>query len=444
MSVNTSLNQDEDCSCDLSVISLTSPTGGGEEEGLVTACSIPPPTATMSCRTASNNKKAISIRNNNNKPNNNVNAVRSLTCGNRVHGFMSELKQVGSDLAHKINLLTDIDDELALALNRLETQEEEIVRYRQQVYKLEADLKARNCKVKDLERKVCEQNGQSQEAVTQARLDVEVAAGRVKQLEECLDEQRRNNGTLDQRIEALKNKLRSSEKAAAYYRSLNVSQEKTLESKRRIIEDLQQQTAQYLERVVEFERAKMTSKYMDQCDVEDQLQAAKMMLKEKDFEITQLWENLTVLENAVCANLSEIGVERRNYTKDTLIAQAARNQSQQPPCCNLSKYNNNLTASDECQQQQMMMAGGCMSPVGSRCGGNKDTCTSSSKFEEVSNNLQHILKKITQLKHSMPANQAAAAALTGGQHGGAASKNNNAPAVQCASMAEFNGCTCAK
>lgn len=438
MSANTSINQDpeEECSCELTVITLASPQTGPVTCN--TAGGYSPEALAMSCNTANNNSNNKSGRiNNKNKQSS------AIQCGTRVHGFMSELKQVGSDLAHKINLLTDIDDELAHALSRLETQEEEIVRYRQQVYKLEADLKARNGKVKDLERKVSEQSGQSKDLVQQAMCEVEAAKCRVKQLEECLEEQKRNNCELDQRIEALKNKLRSSEKCAAYYRSLNASLDKTLESKRKIIEDLQHQTAQYLERVVEFEKSKMSSKYMDQCDVEDQLQAARMMLKEKDFEINQLWENLAVLENAVCENLSEIGVERRNFTKDTLIAQARTQQQQhnqsmngsQQPCC---KSYCNMTAMDECQQQMMMAS------PSSRCGGGVGVSKlgkecSSNKFEEVSKNLHHILKKITQLKQAHNNNNnMTQPALVGQGHG------KTPAAVQCGSVSDFNGCSCAK
>lgn len=344
----------------------------------------------------------------------------------RVHGFMSELKQVGSDLAHKINLLTDIDEELGTALSRLEAQEGEIVCYRQQVYKLEADLKARNGKVKELERKVCEQQCQSQEALTQAVCELEAARCRVKQLEECVDEQKRHNCELNQRIEALKNKLRSSEKCAAYYRSMNASLNKTLESKRQIIEDLQQQTAQYLERVVAFEKAKVSDQYMDHCDAEDQLQAATMMLKEKDFEIAQLWENLQVLEDAVCENLAEIGVQRRHFTKDTLMAAAGKggNPKQKPPPANQSqqaclKSCCNVVDRGDCggqQQQQVVVSNVCMSPPSRFARGGAGKECNASKIEEVSRNLQNILEKVTELKKKHGGGGGAAQAmLTTGQ-----------------------------
>lgn len=355
---------------------------------------------------------------------------RKAISGDRVHCFMSELKQVGSELAQKINRLTDIDEELKHALHRLDTQEEEICRYRQQVYKLEADLRARNSKVKDLERKVVDQNSQSQETVKQAMCEAEVAKCRVQQLEECLEEQKRNNSELNQRIESLKSKLRSSEKGAAYYRSLNATLDKTLESKRMVIEDLQHQTQQYLERLVEFEKVKMSHKYLDHADTSDQLQAAKMMLKEKDFEIAQLWENLTVLETAVCENLNELGVDGRIFKKTPLIVATAKqsqpSQSEQPSCCNV--------CCDLVMAQEDQLNTGCMSS-GRVVKDSKSSKVSSSKLEEVSRNLQNILKKITQLKQVGGGCGNAQAALTAGQGGD----------EQCAALPDFNhNCSCGK
>lgn len=359
---------------------------------------------------------------------------RRAISGDRVHCFMSELKQVGCELAQKINRITDIDEELKHALHRLDTQEEEICRYRQQVYKLEADLKARNSKVKDLERKVVDQSSQSQETVKQAKCEAEVAKGRVQQLEECLEEQKRNNCELNQRIESLKSKLRSSEKGAAYYRSLNATLDKTLESKRMVIEDLQQQTQQYLERLVEFEKVKMSHKYLDHFDTSDELQAAKLMLKEKDFEIAQLWENLTVLETAVCENLNEIGVDGRTFKKTPLIVATAK-QNLRPSQSEQSRCNACCDCELALAQEEGQLNTGCMSSSGRFVKDGKSGKVSSKKLEEVSRNLQYILKKITQLKQVGGGCGNAQAALTAGQGGD----------EQCASLPDFNhNCNCGK
>lgn len=378
--------------------------------------------------------------------------IQTALCKNRVHGFMTELKKAGTDFACKINLITDIDEELVCALNRLETQEEEITRYRQQVYKLEADLKAKNSKIRDTEKKYCEMNAKSEVALKQMAGELDSSKMRNKQLDDCLDEQKRNNSELNQRIEALKNKLKGSEKCASYYRSLNASLNNTLESKRKIIEDLQCQTQKYFERIVEFEKSKMSEKYLDQCDVEDQLQAAKLMLKEKDFEITQLWENLAMLESAVCENLSKIGVERRNYTKDTLVAATGGiGRSAGKPCCN--SYCNIL--SDECQNQIVT----CGSPIrkygggggGAKGGGtsgsvDRDPCNSY-KFEEVSKNLQNVLKKVTQLKQ-VHGNCRGAITNGVGRPALEMGKTPPPPAPPCCqpSTTDFNGpsCNCTK
>lgn len=352
-------------------------------------------------------------------------------CGNRVHGFMSELKQVGSDLAQKINLLTDIDEELATALHRLETQEEEISQYRQQMQKLESELKAKHHRVRELERKVNEQNGHSRDAIKQAMSEAEESKGRAKQLEDLLEEQKNTHSELNQRIESLKTKLRGSEKSAHYYRSLNESLNKTLESKRKIIEDLQVQSQKYLERAVEYERVKMNQKYLEHSDPEEQLQAAKLMLKERDFELAQLWENFTVLENAVAENLQEVGVGGGRRKESTKEAVKQNHYQHVEPCC-----------SDWCNmrapEQQLVMTGGgggCTSPVGFGGGSKRE------KFEEVERNLQNIQKKITQLKK----------AHGGGGGGGGhqqqlQGRNYCKPAaVSCGGSVDDNySCTCGK
>lgn len=438
-------SSEEECLCDLPNIIIN------DLDRSQTVITIQKPTTTMAnnCESAcgSPNMKLTGtlshLQNNNPILNYGKGGAGPLTatrmCGSRVHGFMSELKQVGSDLAQKINLLTDIDEELATALSRLDTQEAEITRYRQQVFKLEADLKARNCKVKDLERKLTE-HCQTSDIVKQLQCELDTANSRVKQMEECLEEQKQHKCELNQKIDSLKSKLKNSEKSVAYYRSLNTSLEKTVESKKLMIDDLQHQTAQYLERLVECEKVRMSSKYLDQCNTEEQLQVARMMLKEKDFEIAQLWENVEVLESALCENLQKLGVERRNFSKDALVA-AVRRHQQNKPC-------HQGTPQQGCNCKQCVSTEGTTNVNGFGCegggegGSNKRYGKLGSKIEAVEKNLLKIHEKLVLLKKQHANNGScggAVGAITASGGGG-----SHDPCCCGGSVSDFNGCNCGK
>lgn len=294
--------------------------------------------------------------------------TKTATNGNS-RGFMSELKE----MAQKINQLPDLEGELTQALTRVKSQDEEMARFRQQVKKLETELRMRSGKVKELESRVCETNGHTAESAQRALAEVDQLRSQLAQLQE--------------KNETLRNKLRSSEKSSHYYRTLSGGLEKTVESKRQIIEHLQQQSAQYLERLVEFEKSKMTAKYLDQCDAEEQLQAARMMLKEREFEIEQLCENFQDLESSVCENLQVIEEERKVQT--TAIRQNGGGGGGKQ-----KRGSNNID-----NQQQLMRCTTPASGVGAVC---HVTGCPSSLFDDVARNLHGILHKIALLKEAHP------------------------------------------